>query len=767
MTRPRSRWERSRLEMREARRLGHLDARSGYHVLGGEVRSLVPDSRPDGEWVCGKLAIQGRDIGFVAHDVAGLQVGRLVTVTGGWERHDRYGVQFVVTGCRRSELPREAAALARYLEANVGGVGGKIARKLIDRLGTTDLLERLQQNPGIAAKVLSPKVGTTVVFGLRRWASDVRAERWSVDIAPKLMAAAGITYATARQIVRYFDAPEVADLIARRDPYRLLEVPGFGWNRADSIAQRLGVAATAEARLEAAVLYTLREAMSREGHAGLPPDRLVSRTTELVACDHALVEDALVRLERYCFVMRDEGLIFEPDALGHEWAIAGLVDTLVQRRYALGEREVAVKRAIAAIRPRLNAAQADAVRMAVTHGISVLTGGPGTGKTHALKGVVAAATALGLEVIIAAPTGKAASVVRNKTKHSNCGTVHRLIGGVPGNARKDGPITRGLLVLEESSMLDAEVTAWLAMNVRPGPDFRLVFVGDVDQLPSVGPGRVLADLLGCGVVAATTLVDVQRQAVDSRIVQQAYRVLQGRDLLRYETHDWTHVDLPSDPDAAQEVVLRTVKRVISQEQASARRRGEPFDPYRDLQVLTPYRGEVLGSDALNARLRALLNSNAVTEGPWIAGGHRVAPRDRVTCVRNDYTVKPDGLMNGEQGVVKEAGDGAVTVLLDDGRRVVTRGVQNQSLALAFAATVHRSQGSEYPVVVLVYHRTHFSLLDQRLLYTAITRARMRLVLCADETALRVSRERGTELGRSSGLASRIIHAQALRTAGAA
>jgi exodeoxyribonuclease V alpha subunit len=312
-------------------------------------------------------------------------------------------------------------------------------------------------------------------------------------------------------------------------------------------------------------------------------------------------------------------------------------------------------------------------------------------------------------------------------------------------------------------MIDAEVAAWLAKNIRPGPDFRLLVVGDEHQLPSVGHGRVLADLLAADVISVSRLTIVQRQATGSRIVQQAHRILERQPLLVGDTHDWTVVPLPGEAEAAQAVVIRAVRRVLREEATSILPRDRAFDARRDLQVLTPRVGGALGVEALNEKLRELVNPGA-GDGPWVAGGQRVREGDRVTCIHNDYTVEPDGLMNGEQGVVRAVEGDALRLLLDDGREVRTRGVQNKSVALAFAATVHRAQGSEYPVVLLVYHRSHAPLLDQRVLYTGVTRAKQRVILCADPEALRVSAATGAALERCSGLAARIRRRQRARSA---
>lgn len=745
---------RSTLTMTQARRLGAaLAQQPGVHVLEGEVASLAASVRPDGSWVAGTLLVRNTRVGFVAREVPGLQVGRIVVVEGRWDQHPEHGIQFDIRHCRRSILPHERRSLVRYLAANVAGLGERRAERLIAGLGEQDALLRLARDPELARLFFPRVTGEQIVHGVRLWARDLGSERWCVELAPKLMAAADVGYAIARRIVAYFDAPEVADLIARRDTYRLLEVPGFGWKRADAVARQLGVRPNAPERMVAAVLSAYDDLVSREGHTGVAVSPLVERACRLAGGERyrAFVRRAVVQVLRDCDLVRYRRLLARPEHIEQEWLIANLVDVLAQRSYQLTPEE---RRAIGAVvrSTNLTAEQGAAVWLVAERGVTLLTGGPGTGKTHTLRGVLDAATRLALPITIVAPTGKAATRAAEMTKRP-ASTIHRLLGGAPGSTREGGPLTSGVLVIEEVSMLDAEIMAWLAKNVVPGPGFRLLVVGDADQLPSVGPGRVLTDLLASGVVPTARLTAVQRQAAGSRIVQQAHRILASETLLEGETHDWSTVLLPDDPMRAQQEVVHAVRRVISQEAGSILR-SSPFDARRDLQVLTPRVRGYLGVAGLNTALRPVLNARG-EDGPWIAGGQRVRVGDRVMCIANDYTVKPDGLMNGEQGVVTGIVGDAVYIALDDGRKVVTRGVQNANLSLAFAATVHRAQGSEYPVVLFVYLASHAPLLDQRLLYTAVTRAKQRVVLCADRRALALSAATGRALVRSSGLAERI------------
>jgi exodeoxyribonuclease V alpha subunit len=309
-------------------------------------------------------------------------------------------------------------------------------------------------------------------------------------------------------------------------------------------------------------------------------------------------------------------------------------------------------------------------------------------------------------------------------------------------------------------MIDLSLMSWLASNISPDENFRLVLVGDRNQLPPINHGQVLADLLSSGKVPVTELMLVQRQEVGSAIIAQANRILKNQPLEEAERPDWRLVELPGDPNKAQEIFLRAVRRVIQEEYQSVIRKVQQttFEPRRDLQVLSPRNTGPLGVTELNSALRGQLNKSSLV-GPWIGGGERVRVGDRVVCTQNDYTIGERGLMNGEQGIVVEVTADTTTLRTDDGRIVSTRGVQNNNLSLAFCMSIHRSQGSEYPVVAVAFHSSHYPLIDRRILYTAITRSRTRTILCADRAALRtLSSHTLLRTERMTRLASRILEA---------
>lgn len=728
---------------------------SGRRIISGEVLSVNPASAEDGSWTLGAIREDARSepLTFLSKGVGGLLTGRIIRAEGFWERHPKYGEQFLIESCISSELPRERAALVRYLAANVAGLGRRRSERLVAEFSET-VLARIRQEPDSVKRVFPGGVGARIALGVRQWLARENDEQWSIDVAPRLMAAGDINYPLAKRIISYFSSAEVADLITRRDPYRLLEVPGIGWRRTDAIARSMGIAPDADARLEAAVHYAYQEEL-RRGNSAAVRSRLISAASLLAPGLRKEISRAIARCTVYCELVRSGGAIFRPEVLEMEWSVADLVNQLLRRRFKLEENAADKIQAIVN-NERLNEAQKKAVWTAFREGVSIVTGGPGTGKTHILRALSNASRALGLDFQVAAPTGKAA-VRAAELCNAESKTIHRLLGGPPDSVRQGGPIKSGILVIEESSMVDLALMSWLAKNTMPDDSFRLVLVGDSNQLPPVNHGKILEDLILSGKVPTTELTVIQRQSAGSSIIVQAHRVLNRQPLDEEEKIDWRFVELPEDAHKAQAIFLRAVMRVIQEEYQSILRRTQsvPFNPIRDLQVLSPRNSGPLGVAELNSLLREQLNRSS-TVGPWIGGGERIRVGDRVVCTQNDYTVSNRGLMNGEQGAVLRVSSDSTMVRLDDSQVIETRGVQNSNLQLAFCMSVHRSQGSEYPVVVVAYHSSHRPLLDRRLLYTAVTRSKARVVLCADRKALEMTTSFGkSQSGRVTRLASRI------------
>lgn len=718
---------------------------AGRLILAGQVVSLNPASQSDGSWLCGALALEGTGerITFVGSDLPPCLVGSTVRMTGYWNRHQVHGLQFQVTRLW-SERPRTREGIELYLAENVKGCGPKYARRIVNVLGT-DCLDRLERNPDLVKPLLPGSRGAALAISVRRWAEESRRDTKAKRLVVRLREV-NIGYATIRKIMAYFSTAEAAEVVVLHRPYRIAEVPGIGWATADRIALALGARRLGRNRIEAACLAALEKGMN-EGHSGLPEAEVRSRAGILLSipAGSARLRAVVRRLIRIGYLHDIGGILLRRDVSGAEWQFAERVATLmrVSRHLTPGQRNQ-LQPILAA--SGLTATQRNAVWMGLGHAVAILTGRPGSGKTTTLKTYLECCRALGWSVYVVAPTGKAASRAASVTGVP-ASTVHRLLGGSPSQATAPTLAVR-VLVVDESSMADLETAAWLMSAIDPMRT-SVLWTGDADQLPSVGHGQVLSDLISSGRIPVARLEEVWRQGRESRIITNACRLLDNvpLEMESSASRDWVFHEIRSDEAAAsgRERLLSAVRDLVS----------EGVDPSRDIQVMAPMRPGPFGVDSLNTALQSMLNPHGET-GPVIGGGDRVRVGDRVVMTRNLYDL-PEPLYNGETGFVTEVARGAKQITLQvDGREIILRGVQCFMLRLAWAITVHRAQGSEYPFALLAYHhRAHGFMLDPGVLYTAITRAKQRFVLVGTREAVRLTQARLRRRTRYTGLTDRL------------
>ncbi len=704
------------------------DAADGGQTVEGTVERIVYSSEESGWTVARLSAASGERLTAVGR-LPGLRPGERVRLTGRWQRDSRFGRQFQADTCLPLR-PETRTGLEKYLGSGlIDGIGKVMAKRLVKSFGLAALdvierePERLTEVPGIG-----PVRARKIQQAWRRQSG--------MQEAMVFFRGHGLSTRQGLKLIRLWGDDAVA--VVQRNPFRLAtEVFGIGFQRADQLASSLGLAADAPQRLAAGLHFTLDRAADR-GHVYLPRRRLLEEAGRLLAAEPAPLGELLDTM------IADGRLRSRPGPDGEAVLLPELeraeadIAAGIERLAAAGEPwEIDAPRAVAAFERtagiELAPEQRRAVELALSEPLLVITGGPGTGKTTLIRAVVAVLGGVGRKVQLAAPTGRAANRL-SLTAGAEARTLHRLLEYDPhrhGFRRgRDNPLEADLVIVDEASMLDTGLTERLLEAIPGGT--RLVLVGDVDQLPSVGPGRVLHDLIRSRRLPVARLERIFRQAAESLIVANAHRILHGElpRLNRAPDADFHFFERREPED-----VLATVEQLVAERVP----RGFGFDPRRDIQVLSPMRRGLLGVDNLNQELQRLINP----AGEPVAEGHRLRLGDRVMQTRNNYDLE---VFNGDVGRVErsESGGRRVAVRYDD-RVVVYEAAMLDELTVAYACSVHKSQGSEYACVVMPIHPQHHLMLQRNLLYTAVTRGRRLVILVGDRRALATAvRNRRTE-----------------------
>ncbi len=733
-------------------------AGSGAKVQGsseGQTESMegtvdrIVFSGSGGEFTVARLAVGGGvEPVTIVGSLLGIPVGAQLRVSGRRESNPRFGTQFRVTGYTEI-APATIEGIRRYLGSGlIKGIGPEFAARIVERFGI-DTLDLLDRDPARISEV--PGIGPTRAKAIRdAWSAQREVRKVMV-----FLQGYGVSPAFAARIYKRYGGRAIA--LVRENPYRLaFDVWGIGFLSADRLAAALGIGRESDARAEAGVRHVLEEAAT-DGHVFVPRERLVRDGVALLGIDEALVDPAVDRLGRSGDVVIEARPEAGGDVDGRSGGEAVYVAALHRAEVVVAQGlrrlleasgdtvSVNVERALAWYESEAKIAlapqQAEAVRRALSERMLVVTGGPGVGKTTIVRGIVSILVRKGLRVALAAPTGRAAKRLSEATGQP-AATLHRLLEWKPAEGvfgRAPGrTLEADLLVVDEASMLDVRLAADLVSALASGT--RLVLVGDVDQLPSVGPGTVLRDVIASGVVPTVRLTEIFRQAGESLIVVNAHRIHDGdlpelgappSDGSGADKRDFFFLE-EDDPVAASQLIRDLVTTRLP------RRYG--LGPH-DIQVLSPMHRGDLGAGNINQLLQQALTADA----PGLTrGGRTFRVGDKVMQVRNDYD---KDVFNGDIGRVDrvegttpaETGgtndDGDTLIVRFDDREVRYAYDDLDELQLAYAATVHKSQGSEYPAVVIPIHTQHFVMLQRNLLYTAVTRARRLVVLVGTRKAL--------------------------------
>ncbi|MGN6696959.1 MAG: SF1B family DNA helicase RecD2 [Thermomicrobiales bacterium] len=702
---------------------------------------------PENGYTVAKIQPAGKQyLVAVVGNLPSVNVGESVELGGRWEMHPQHGRQFVAERCR-VVLPATVDGIRRYLGSGlIKGIGPKTAERIVERFGADTLTvidesaDRLGEVPGLGPHRC----------GLIR---NAWREQRAIKEVMVFLADQGIQTGLAVRIYkRYGDA---AIAIVKNDPYRLArEVRGIGFKTADKIATQLGIPPDAPERVMGAALHLLWEA-SDDGHVFLPEDELVTKCVEMIAVPEAAARDAIEQLLTTDSARRetvdDRPVIYLTPYFHAEGGIVRRLEALLRSPAdSLAHfKEVDFSRAFAWYTGKrgfaLTDAQRAAVKMALTNKVSVLTGGPGVGKTATTQAIVAILRAKRGKPLLAAPTGRAAKRLAELTG-APAQTLHRLLGvrfGGEAQHNADNPLEGDLLIVDEASMLDTLLANTLLKAVPN--DMHVLFVGDVDQLPSVGAGNVLRDIIASEQAPVTALTQIFRQAQDSGIVTNAHRINKGETPITRGLPDFFF--LPEDtPEAIADVVVSLARERLP------RRYG--FDPRRDIQVLPPMHGGVIGVSSLNAKLQEALNPAGPGKVEKTFGSRLYREGDRIICIHNDYDRQ---VFNGDGGWIErlDLENQEATIRLDDDRRVTWAFSDLDDLMIAYAVTVHKSQGSEYRAVIIPLHTTHYLMLQRNLLYTAVTRAKELFVITGSWRALAIALKSDRVAQRYTSLAQRL------------
>ena len=649
-----------------------------------------------------------------------VHVGAVLSLTGAWKMDSKYGRQFSVESFEET-LPATVLGIEKYLGSGlVKGIGPKFAKRIVQEFGS-DTLQVIEDEPDRLLQV--PGIGSVRVEKIKQsW-----QEQKEIKNIMLFLQSQNVSTSHATRIYKTYGNESVK--VVQENPYRLADdIWGIGFRTADTIAEKMGFGHEQYPRLRSGILYTLNK-LSEEGHCYSTREQLLKTGKELLEVEENLLSDALEEM------IRNEDLRTEPlpDEEGSAIYLPAFYFAEIGTARRLSEifhapRSIRVEtdglaqRITQSTGMQYDEVQMRAIEATAESKLLILTGGPGTGKTTTTLGIIKAFQTANANIVLAAPTGRAAKRMSEATG-MEAKTIHRLLEVKPpeGYQRNaENPLEGDVLILDECSMIDVMLMYNLLKAI---PDkMSVIFVGDVDQLPSVGAGNVLRDLIESEMFPVVRLTKIFRQAQTSRIIMNAHRINQGKspDLSNGRDTDFFFVE-QEDPEAAAQTVVDLVQRRLPKHY-----RTSP----ENIQVLTPMQRGVVGATNLNQVLQQAVNPNGFG---LRRGGVEYRRGDKVMQIRNNYEIE---VFNGDIGVVQEVNpeDRELSVQFDD-RLVLYDAAELDELVLAYATTIHKSQGSEYPIVVMPVLMTHYVMLQRNLIYTGVTRAKKALVLVSSKKAL--------------------------------
>ena len=736
-----------------------VSAGGAFISLGGTVENIIFNNEENGYTVF-DLSVDDAGDGAAKDDILtacgitpGINVGDRIRLVGEWIFDKRYGRQFRVSSYE-TQLPATENDILRYLSGGaVKGIGPKTAEKLVAKYGG-DTLDVIENHPEWLAELPGINVSKAVKI------SESYREQFGIRTL-MLLCREYLSSAMSHKVYKKWGGAAV-DMI-KNNPYRLCEeFEGIGFERADRLARSLGVEADSEYRLMSGIHYILSDNSRTRGHAFLPWGKLISTASAVLGASEDKLEAAAGRMiDEHRLVRRKvENLdaVYDSFAYRTEQEISGKLDLLdrICPRLEAGD----IERFILAIELEENkqyaALQRQAIRDAVNNGVMVLTGGPGTGKTTVIRAVIRVFKSMDMRVALAAPTGRAAKRMSEATQ-CEAKTIHRLLEmdfteGERDNFKKNENdlLEEDVIIIDEASMIDMFLMNSLLKAIKPGA--RLMLIGDSDQLPSVGAGNVLNDIIASGRYRTVKLTEIFRQAGESLIITNAHRINDGvYPVLNSTNGDFFFMLRERDRDIADTIVDLWKNRL-------PRRYGE--EAAEGIQVISPSRKGLAGTETLNHMLRDALNPPSARKREKKFRETIYREGDRVMQIRNDYDLEWErdgqngvGVFNGDIGVIETINDGAEQMIIRFDDRVVTYDYTKlEELDHAWAITVHKSQGSEYPIVIMpMYSSCPKQLLTRNLLYTGVTRAKRMVILVGNPLVVCEMVDNNRQVMRYTGL----------------
>ena len=697
-------------------RITYQNAENGYTVLKCAVKNY-------------------KDLVTVVGTMPDTHVGSVLSLEGFWKVDAKYGRQFSVEKFEET-LPATVYGIEKYLGSGlIKGIGPKFARRIVEKFGE-DTLDVIEENPNALIEVEG--IGKVRVERIKTsW-----QEQKEIKNIMLFLQGHEVSTSHATKIFKAYGSESIQ--IVKENPYRLADdIWGIGFKTADSIAAKMGIEKDRFIRLRSGILYTLNK-LSESGHCYAVREQLIEKAIQLLEVDAPELEITLDEMIRADDVIKEDKAIYLPPFYFSETGCAKSMLYLLacERRIRVNPQEITEK-VVSHSEISYDTIQLEAIKTAISSKIMVLTGGPGTGKTTTTMGIISAYQMAGCRILLAAPTGRAAKRMSEATG-MEAKTIHRLLEFKPPEGyqkNEDKPLDGDVLILDECSMVDV-ILMYNLLKAIP-EHMSLILVGDTDQLPSVGAGNVLKDVIDSGRIPVVRLTRIFRQAQGSRIIMNAHRINKGEAI---DMRGGKESDFFFAGKETNEEVVDTLVKYCTQNLP----RYYHVDAFRDIQVLTPMQRGTCGAANLNQVLQEAMNPTRIF---LHRGGTQYRLHDKVMQIRNDYDKE---VFNGDIGTVTRVDMEERELTVDfDGRAVVYDVTELDELALAYAVTIHKAQGSEYPIVVMPFTMSHFVMLQRNLLYTGVTRAKKILVLIGEKKAVyyAIKNEKTTE--RNTKLAERL------------